>query len=183
MEIYKYYFYWFFKNWGGKVTTNSARSTDHVIWFRQVAEGDSAGNCRRIALLLRNCVADDSPFYLKSPPYILCLLKTKMNIFRLLGDLAHLLAIEILLLKIWKSRSCTGKQVQNLWTKIRVVPILTHLSCFFLGFSGKSQFLLALVYTTRYLDLFTNFISLYNTFMKVQYIYTHFLNRVELWCI
>ena len=31
-----------------------------------------------------------------------------MNIFRLLGDLAHLLAIVILLLKIWKSRSCAG---------------------------------------------------------------------------
>jgi len=32
-----------------------------------------------------------------------------MNIFRLLGDLAHLLAIIILLLKIWKTRSCAGK--------------------------------------------------------------------------
>ncbi|KAI4499736.1 hypothetical protein M0802_004992 [Mischocyttarus mexicanus] len=31
-----------------------------------------------------------------------------MNIFRLLGDLSHLLAIIILLLKIWKTRSCAG---------------------------------------------------------------------------
>lgn len=32
-----------------------------------------------------------------------------MNIFRLTGDLAHLGAIIILLLKIWKTRSCSGK--------------------------------------------------------------------------
>ncbi|XP_029670730.1 ER lumen protein-retaining receptor [Formica exsecta] len=68
-----------------------------------------------------------------------------MNIFRLLGDLSHLLAIIILLLKIWKSRSCAG-------------------------ISGKSQILFSIVYTTRYLDLFTTFISAYNTFMKVIFI-------------
>ncbi|XP_039467584.1 ER lumen protein-retaining receptor 2 isoform X1 [Oreochromis aureus] len=68
-----------------------------------------------------------------------------MNIFRLTGDLSHLAAIIILLLKIWKSRSCAG-------------------------ISGKSQILFALVFTTRYLDLFTSFISLYNTSMKVIYI-------------
>lgn len=37
----------------------------------------------------------------------------KMNIFRLLGDLSHLLAIIILLLKIWKTRSCAGKWLKN----------------------------------------------------------------------
>ncbi|XP_022084998.1 ER lumen protein-retaining receptor 2 [Acanthaster planci] len=68
-----------------------------------------------------------------------------MNVFRLIGDLSHLLAILILLWKIWKTRSCSG-------------------------ISGKSQFLFALVFTTRYLDLFTNFISPYNTFMKIVYI-------------
>ena len=35
------------------------------------------------------------------------------------------------------------------------------------GISGKSQVLFALVFTTRYLDLFTNFVSVYNTTMKV----------------
>ncbi|KYM76537.1 PREDICTED: ER lumen protein-retaining receptor [Atta cephalotes] len=68
-----------------------------------------------------------------------------MNIFRLLGDLSHLLAIIILLVKIWKTRSCAG-------------------------ISGKSQILFAIVYTTRYLDLFTTFISAYNTFMKIVFI-------------
>lgn len=70
-----------------------------------------------------------------------------MNIFRLLGDLSHLLAIIILLLKIWKTRSCAG-------------------------ISGKSQILFAIVYTSRYLDLVTTFISAYNTFMKVVFIAT-----------
>jgi len=68
-----------------------------------------------------------------------------MNIFRLTGDLSHLLAIIILLLKIWKTRSCAG-------------------------ISGKSQILFSLVYITRYLDLFTNYISLYNSFMKIVFI-------------
>jgi ER lumen protein retaining receptor len=68
-----------------------------------------------------------------------------MNIFRLTGDLSHLLAIIILLLKIWKTRSCAG-------------------------ISGKSQILFGLVYITRYLDLFTNYISLYNSFMKIVFI-------------
>ncbi|KAJ0060312.1 hypothetical protein NL108_010089, partial [Boleophthalmus pectinirostris] len=36
--------------------------------------------------------------------------------------------------------------------------------------SGKSQVLFALVFTTRYLDLLTSFISLYNTTMKIIYI-------------
>ncbi|XP_039262462.1 ER lumen protein-retaining receptor 2 [Styela clava] len=68
-----------------------------------------------------------------------------MNIFRLTGDLSHLLAIMILLAKIWKTRSCAG-------------------------ISGKSQVLFALVFATRYLDLFTNFISAYNSVMKIIYI-------------
>jgi ER lumen protein retaining receptor len=65
-----------------------------------------------------------------------------MNIFRFLGDLSHLVAIAVLLLKIWKTRSCAG-------------------------ISGKSQILFALVYTTRYLDLFFSYVSLYNSLMKV----------------
>ena len=38
------------------------------------------------------------------------------------------------------------------------------------GISGKSQILFALVFTTRYLDLLTNFVSVYNTCMKVFFI-------------
>jgi len=68
-----------------------------------------------------------------------------MNGFRLLGDLIHLFAIIWLPLKIWKTRSCS------------VV-------------SGKSQLLYLLVFICRYLDLFTNFVSHYNTFMKIFFI-------------
>lgn len=45
-----------------------------------------------------------------------------MNIFRLLGDLSHLLAIIILLLKIWKTRSCAGKL-----QRLRSDPINRHI--------------------------------------------------------
>jgi len=68
-----------------------------------------------------------------------------MNIFRLVGDISHLLAILLLLWKVWKSRSCAG-------------------------ISGKSQCLFALVFITRYLDLVTSFVSLYNTTMKIIFI-------------
>ena len=36
-----------------------------------------------------------------------------------------------------------------------------------INITGRSQALFALVFLTRYLDLFTNFISLYNTAMKI----------------
>ncbi|ERL93016.1 ER lumen protein-retaining receptor [Dendroctonus ponderosae] len=68
-----------------------------------------------------------------------------MNIFRLLGDLSHLLAIMILLQKIFYSRSCAG-------------------------ISAKSQVLFAIVYTARYLDLVTVYVSLYNISMKVVFL-------------
>ncbi|KAH3872072.1 ER lumen protein-retaining receptor 2 isoform X1 [Dreissena polymorpha] len=73
-----------------------------------------------------------------------------MNIFRLVGDMSHLLAIIILLMKMWKSRSVAG-------------------------ISGKSQILFAIVFTTRYLDLFTSFVSIYNTSMKVFFIGTSYV--------
>lgn len=68
-----------------------------------------------------------------------------MNVFRLAGDVSHLLAIIILFMKIWRSKSCAG-------------------------ISGKSQMLFAVVFTSRYLDLFTVYISLYNTVMKVVFL-------------
>lgn len=35
------------------------------------------------------------------------------------------------------------------------------------GISGKSQILFGIVYTTRYLDLVTTYVSAYNTLMKI----------------
>jgi len=57
----------------------------------------------------------------------------------------HLATIILLLLKIWKTRSCAG-------------------------ISGKSQILFLVVFVTRYLDLVTNFVSIYNTSMKIFFI-------------
>jgi len=68
-----------------------------------------------------------------------------MNIFRLIADLMHLASIIILLVKIYKTKSAAG-------------------------ISFKTQVLYVVVFCTRYLDIFTNFVSLYNTIMKIFFI-------------
>ncbi|KAJ3017726.1 endoplasmic reticulum retention protein [Thoreauomyces humboldtii] len=68
-----------------------------------------------------------------------------MNIFRLIGDLLHLASIIMLLLKITRTRSAAG-------------------------ISLNSQILYALVFVSRYLDLFVHWVSLYNTLMKLVFI-------------
>ncbi|KAL4071273.1 ER lumen protein retaining receptor-domain-containing protein [Scleroderma yunnanense] len=68
-----------------------------------------------------------------------------MNIFRLLGDLAHLASIFILVHKMHTTRSCRG-------------------------ISFKTQALYVLVFVTRYLDLLYTWISLYNFIMKIFFI-------------
>lgn len=70
-----------------------------------------------------------------------------MNAFRLAGDMMHLLSIVVLLLKITGTKSCRG-------------------------ISLKTQELYALVFATRYLDIFTNWVSLYNTVMKLVFLGT-----------
>ena len=70
-----------------------------------------------------------------------------MNLFRLIGDLLHLAAILILLSKMLRKRSAAG-------------------------LSLKTQFLFALVFTTRYVDLLYTYVSLYNTVMKIFFLGT-----------
>lgn len=70
-----------------------------------------------------------------------------MNIFRLIGDMLHLLSVLILLGKMLRHRTAAG-------------------------ISLKTQFLYALVFSTRYLDLFTAFYSFYNTIMKIFFLTT-----------
>ncbi|EAN79776.1 ER lumen retaining receptor protein, putative [Trypanosoma equiperdum] len=70
-----------------------------------------------------------------------------MMYIRTFGDMLHLLAIFILLGKMLRGRSAAG-------------------------LSLKTQFLFALVFTTRYLDLFLSFISVYNTMMKIFFLAT-----------
>eukprot|EP00268_Persea_americana_P052369 TRINITY_DN5859_c0_g1_i1.p1 TRINITY_DN5859_c0_g1~~TRINITY_DN5859_c0_g1_i1.p1 ORF type:complete len:216 (+),score=19.36 TRINITY_DN5859_c0_g1_i1:162-809(+) len=68
-----------------------------------------------------------------------------MNIFRFAGDMTHLFSVLVLLLKIYATKSCSG-------------------------ISLKTQELYVVVFVTRYLDLFTNLVSLYNTVMKLVFI-------------
>lgn len=70
-----------------------------------------------------------------------------MNIFRLAGDMTHLISIVVLLLKIRTMKSCSG-------------------------ISLRTQELYVIVFLTRYLDLFTRYISFYNTVMKLVFIGT-----------
>lgn len=70
-----------------------------------------------------------------------------MNIFRLSGDIIHVVSIILLLLKIYATKSCAG-------------------------ISLKTQELYALVFATRYLNIFFVFISLYNTVMKILFLTT-----------
>ncbi|CAN1283501.1 ER lumen protein-retaining receptor A [Linum perenne] len=78
-----------------------------------------------------------------------------MNIFRFLGDMTHLISILILLLKIYATKSCSGV-------------------------SRKTQELYALVFLARYLDLFTTFVSVYNSVMKVVFIAS---SLAIVWCM
>jgi len=71
--------------------------------------------------------------------------KLIMNIFRFAGDLSHLASIFILVYSIELHKSIKG-------------------------LSLKTQSLYALVYITRYLDLFTTYVSLYNSLMKIFFI-------------
>jgi ER lumen protein retaining receptor len=84
-----------------------------------------------------------------------------MNIFRLAGDMTHLLSFVVLLLRLYGYKSAAG-------------------------ISAKTQQMFLIVFITRYLDLFTNFVSLYNTVMKVLYItlsalIVYMIGNVEPW--
>ena len=71
------------------------------------------------------------------------------NIFRLSADFIHLLSVFLLLWKIYRNRSCSG-------------------------ISLKTQQLYCIVFACRYLDLFWNFSSLYNSVMKILFLLCSF---------
>lgn len=52
----------------------------------------------------------------------------------------------------------------------QIIHYTTKLSTSFAGISGKSQILFTVVYISRYLDLFTTYISLYNSVMKLVFL-------------
>ncbi|CAN0915742.1 ER lumen protein-retaining receptor [Linum grandiflorum] len=107
-----------------------------------------------------------------------------MNIFRLAGDMTHLASILVLLLKIHTIKSCAdlkrwGQDDQGSprsraaaeWAVNQplsvTTPTLLSDGHEWTGVSLKTQELYFMVFVTRYLDLFTHFISMYNTVMKL----------------
>ena len=99
-----------------------------------------------------------------------------MNIFRLAGDMTHLISIVVLLLKIHTIRSCRGAAVRLASSAIArshlcsacapspawlvSMPAVRDLMPPAAGISLKTQELYALVFVCRYLDLFTRYVSL-----------------------
>lgn len=73
-----------------------------------------------------------------------------MNIFRLCGDMSHVFSIIVLLLRLRVAKNAQG------------ISVRTHE-------------LFLLVFVTRYLDLFFEFYSVYNSVMKVLYIVSTFM--------
>jgi len=70
-----------------------------------------------------------------------------LNVFRLAGDLFHVVSILLLLLRLRVTKNA-------------------------IGISMKTQEIYLVVFVTRYLDLFTTFYSMYNTLMKILYLGT-----------
>jgi ER lumen protein retaining receptor len=68
-----------------------------------------------------------------------------MNIYRLCGDMLHVVSILLLMLRLLKSKNCAG------------------VSC-------RMQEMYLIVFVCRYLDLFWAYYSLYNSVMKVIFI-------------
>jgi ER lumen protein retaining receptor len=68
-----------------------------------------------------------------------------MNFFRICGDMSHLLSFIVMFWKLFTSKSVAG-------------------------ISLRTQELYALVFFARYLDLFWNFLSMYNWIMKIVFI-------------
>ena len=68
-----------------------------------------------------------------------------MNLFRLCGDVSHVVSIVVLALRLNATKSAVG-------------------------ISLKTQELYLIVFVARYADLFSHFYSYYNTLMKIAFI-------------
>jgi ER lumen protein retaining receptor len=94
-----------------------------------------------------------------------------MNIFRFIGDMSHLASFFVLLFKMYSSNSVSGTPLSaSSLGCFLPLTLLGHVwLCTRSGISLKTQELYCLVFIARYLDIFWNFISMYNTCMKVQH--------------
>lgn len=88
------------------------------------------------------------------------------NSFRILGDFSHLASFFILGWRLMKTKNANGERGR---LKIQA-PVPLGAPPLPTGISLKTQELYLIVFLTRYLDLFTNKTSLYNTLFKIFYI-------------
>ncbi|KAB5516145.1 hypothetical protein DKX38_026793 [Salix brachista] len=110
-----------------------------------------------------------------------------MNIFRLAGDMTHLASVLVLLLKIHTIKSCAGilyisddvhSNLLNFLVYVQQIekekenPLegIKSRICI----SLKTQELYALVFASRYLDIFYHYVSFYNTMMKLIFLGSSF---------
>ena len=88
-----------------------------------------------------------------------------MDVFQLIGDFLHLLAVIMLVLKILANKNVIG----IIWFKK--------------GLSYKTQEIFLVVFITRYFDLFTGWKSMYLFLMKIIFIiitaYTMYLMKIK----
>ena len=106
-----------------------------------------------------------------------------MNIFRIMGDLCHYTAIITIFAKIIASKSCMG--ISGRCILVQFVVLKTAFLQYFVmnvcrikdchiylqtNIFLRSQILFLLVFLTRYMDVFTHFISMYNTSIKIFFI-------------
>ena len=88
-----------------------------------------------------------------------------MDVFQLIGDFLHLLAVIMLVLKILANKNVIG----IIWFKK--------------GLSYKTQEIFLVVFITRYFDLFTGLKSMYLFLMKIIFIiitaYTMYLMKIK----
>ncbi|KAH7538419.1 hypothetical protein FEM48_Zijuj03G0197500 [Ziziphus jujuba var. spinosa] len=104
-----------------------------------------------------------------------------MNLFRLAGDMTHLLSIVVLFRKIRTTKSCavdcmlffpfSVPYAQFYMTNDNTLCQMTILSLA-PGVSLKTQEMYVMVFLTRYIDLFTTYYSFYNILMKLFFIGT-----------
>lgn len=100
-----------------------------------------------------------------------------MNVFRLTGDLLHVVAILALLYRLKYKRNAHGALFRGTVDGHSCIVDISHLtSCIFPlslhhpGISLRSLYLYLTVYLTRYLDLLTYYYGMYNSSMKMFYI-------------
>ena len=101
-----------------------------------------------------------------------------MNVFRLAGDMSHVVSIFLLILKLIATKNAQGTvrlfnaalatfftTCLNLQHFLRLSTTGLNLLFFYSsGISLKTQELFLLVFVTRYLDLFTTYYSAYNRY-------------------